>query len=310
MAAWKKLIGLAPRQPLPYVISEQPHALAEAEGSLVNAADAHNSEALSIRYLGTAGFVISHRDRTIVLDPYLTRPGIIASLTQRLIPNAELIKKHIPHADDVLIGHAHHDHILDGPDLCKQTGARLIGSQATRQVGLAAGLPESQLLATDGNEDIASGPWTVRGLPSLHGKIMGRIPFPGDLSAPPPWPPRMHELRHGLVLNWLVDTGPLKVMHIDSADFINEQLQGQCCDILCLCAIGRQARPNYVRDAISLLRPRWVIPCHWDTMVTPLEAEPDLLPGVDLLGFLDEIREAGATPLLTPMLGTQVFTTT
>jgi len=45
-------------------------------------------------------------------------------------------------------------------------------------------------------------------------------------------------------------------------------------------------------------------------MVTPLEAEPDLLPGVDLLGFLDEIREAGATPLLTPMLGTQVFTTT
>ena len=80
MAAWKKLIGLAPRQLLPYVISEQPHGLAEPEGSLVNAADAHNSDALSIRYLGTAGFVISHRDRTIVLDPYLTRPGIIASL--------------------------------------------------------------------------------------------------------------------------------------------------------------------------------------------------------------------------------------
>ncbi|MEO6699261.1 MAG: MBL fold metallo-hydrolase [Paraperlucidibaca sp.] len=303
MAGWKKLIGLAPRQPLPYVISAQPHTKNASAEDASSAADP-----LTIRYLGTAGFVLSHRHRTIVLDPYLTRPGILASLTQRLLPNAALIAKHIPHADDVLIGHAHHDHILDGPDLCKQTGARLIGSHATRHVGLAAGLPESQLLATDGNEDIASGPWMVRGLPSRHGKVFGRIPFPGDLTAPPPWPPRMHELRHGLVLNWLVDTGSLKIMHIDSADFINEQLQGQHCDILCLCAIGRQARPNYVRDAITLLRPRWVIPCHWDTMVTPIDAAPDLLPGVNLLGFLDEIRAAGATPLLTPMLGTQVFT--
>lgn len=303
MAGWKKLIGLAPRQPLPYVISAQPHRKNVSAGDPNTAADQ-----LTIRYLGTAGFVLSHRHRTIVLDPYLTRPGIMASLTQRLLPNAALIAKHIPHADDVLIGHAHHDHILDGPDLCKQTGARLIGSQATRYVGLAAGLPESQLLATDGNEDIASGPWTVRGLPSQHGKVFGRIPFPGDLTAPPPWPPRMHELRHGLVLNWLVDTGSLRVMHIDSADFINEQLQDQHCDILCLCAIGRQSRPNYVRDAITLLRPRWVIPCHWDTMVTAIDAAPDLLPGVDLLGFLDEIRSAGAIPLLTPMLGIQVFT--
>ena len=104
MAAWKKLIGLAPRQLLPYVISEQPHALADPENSSDSATSTQHSNALRIRYLGTAGFVLSHRERTIVLDPYLTRPGIIASLTQRLIPNAELIKKHIPHADDVLIG--------------------------------------------------------------------------------------------------------------------------------------------------------------------------------------------------------------
>lgn len=262
---------------------------------------------LCIQYLGTAGFVISQDGHHVVLDPYVTRPDLSTSLTQPLVPNAPLIKRLIPNANDVLIGHAHHDHILDGPDLCKQTGARLIGSSSTMQVGIAAGLPPEQLVSTDGREDIASGSWTVRGFPSRHGKIFGRIPFPGDLSAPPPWPPRMHQLRHGLVLNWLVDTGKLKVMHIDSADFIDEELQGHACDIVCLCAIGRQSRPNYVRDVVKHLKPRWIIPCHWDTMITPIESEPDLLPGVDLPGFIEEIKAAGVIPLLTPILGHQRF---
>ncbi|MGH8455847.1 MAG: MBL fold metallo-hydrolase [Stenotrophobium sp.] len=293
MALWKRLIGLRPPDARAYVA---PAAIPARDG-----------DALRIQYLGTAGFVISNAQRTLVLDPYLTRPGLFTSLTAPLVPDTKLIARLIPKADDVLIGHAHYDHILDGPDLCKQTGARLIGSGATLQVGLAAGLPRSQIVVTTGREDIASGAWTVRGLPSRHGKIFGRIPFPGDITNPPPWPPRMRDLRHGLVLNWLIDTGALKVMHIDSADFIDSELQGQRADIVCLCAIGRQSRPHYVRDVVNYLRPRWIIPCHWDTMITPVEDTPDLLPGVDLPGFVAEIEDAGVTPLLTPILGHQRF---
>lgn len=265
-------------------------------------------DAVRIRYLGTAGFVISDADRTVVLDPYLTRTNLRTTLRQPLVPDRDLIAKHIPHADDVLIGHAHFDHILDAPDLCQMTGARLIGSRATMMVGRAAGLPEAQLVETAGREDIASGDWTVRGLPSLHGKaVAGRIPLPGDISEPPPWPPKLRDLRHGLVLNWLLDTGSLKVVHIDSADFINEELRGIQADVVCLCAIGRKYRPDYVRDVVELLKPQWIIPCHWDTMITPLEAEPDMIPGVNLPGFVQEIREAGAEPLLTPILGELCF---
>jgi hypothetical protein len=38
-------------------------------------------------------------------------------------------------------------------------------------------------------------------------------------------------------------------------------------------------------------------------MITPIEATPHLLPGVDLPGMFEEIRAAGAEPLPLPILG-------
>jgi L-ascorbate metabolism protein UlaG (beta-lactamase superfamily) len=113
----------------------------------------------------------------------------------------------------------------------------------------------------------------------------------------------MRELKHGLVLNWLVQAPGASVVHIDSADFIDDELRGHSCDVLCLCAIGRAARPRYVADAVALLKPRFVIPCHWDWFFSPLDAPARLLPGVDLGGMIREIRDAGATPVVLPFLG-------
>lgn len=109
------------------------------------------------------------------------------------------------------------------------------------------------------------------------------------------------------MLNWLVDTGNLRVMHIDSADFIATEMQGLRADVVCLCAIGRKYRPRYVQEVVSLLRPRWIVPCHWDTMITPFESEPDLIPGVDLPGMVREIEAEGVRAVVMPMRGTRYF---
>ena len=264
-----------------------------------------SARAMELTYLGTAGFVLSAPERTVVLDPFVSRRPLGHLLANKPLPSdPALVRRLIPKADDVLIGHAHFDHILDAPELCRQTGARLIGSRAACMVGRAAGLPEAQLVETAGREDIGSGAWTLRGLPSVHGKaLFGKIPLPGDIAAPPPWPARMRDLRHGKVLNWLVDTGGLRVLHVDSADFIRDELQGCQADLVCLCAIGRRYRPGYVREIVELTRPRWIVPCHWDTMLTPIDETPEMLPGVDLPGFLREIEDAGVQALPVPVLG-------
>ena len=257
-----------------------------------------------LRFLGTAGFVLRHAQRTLVLDPFLSRPGLLRTAFAPLVPDEARIRREIPQAHEVLVGHSHHDHVLDAPTLCHQTGARLVGSSDTIHVGRAAGLPEAQLVETSGREPIACGPATVRGLPSRHGRVyFNRVTLPGRITAPPPWPPRLRDLPHGLVLSWHIEIGGLRVVHIDTADLIDEELADLGADVLCLCAIGRRYRPGYVETALRLLRPRIVIPCHWDWFFTPYEAHPRLLPGVDLPGFLDEIRHHGAEPVLLPFDG-------
>lgn len=257
-----------------------------------------------IHYHGTAGFTVSSGDTTLVLDPFVTRPGLLPTAFQRLKPNTSAIREHFPHADAVMVGHAHHDHILDAPTVCLHTGAQFVGSKDAANVARAAGLPETQITETSGQEDLHFGKATVRGLPSLHGRVyFNRVAFAGNIPTPPPWPPRLWDLRHGQVLNWHLQLGGLKIVHIDSADVIDEQITGLHADVVCLCAIGWKYRPGFVEAVVHHLKPRWIIPCHWDWFFTPYGVPPAMLPGVDLVGFMDEIRRHGAKPILLPLGG-------
>jgi L-ascorbate metabolism protein UlaG (beta-lactamase superfamily) len=260
---------------------------------------------LELRYHGTAGFTLTAQQTTIILDPYVTRPGILRTLLGRLVPNEPLIREVFPKADGVLVGHSHHDHILDAPFVAQSTGAKFVGSKDAANVAIAAGLPPSQIIETQGREDIKLGAARVRGIPSNHGRVyFNRVTLPGSIPVPPPWPPRVWDLRHGDVLNWMVEVGGFRVVHIDSAEVIDSELEGMTADIVCLCAIGRRHRPGLVESVVKALKPRWIIPCHWDWFFTPYGRPPPLLPGVNLPGLLDEIRNAGAKPVLLPVGGT------
>ena len=255
-----------------------------------------------LTYLGTAGFVFSDSSRTIVIDPYVTRPSLFQHL-RPLESNPETVSTWIPQADDVLIGHAHHDHILDAPCLCHQTGARLIGSEDAIRVGRAAGLPEHQLLSTQGREEILCGSSAVvKGVPSTHGRVyFNRVPLQGSIPHDFQWPSYFWQFRHGHVLNWWVKINGLKVLHVDSAEFLEQEWTGLDVDILCLCAIGRRWRPNYVADAVRIVQPKMVMACHWDSFFTSMEQAQYCLPGVNLEGFISEIEATGTQPLVLPI---------
>lgn len=282
-------IPLSPIQPFHKGLERRPESL---------------QSSISLTYLGTAGFIFSGTNRTLVVDPYVTRPNLNQHAFTKLQSNEGLVRKWIPNADDVLVGHAHHDHILDAPCVCHQTGARLIGSEDVIRVGRAAGLPEGQLLATKGKENIPCGEGNlVRGIPSAHGKVyFNRVTLPGNISEDFKWPAHYWNFRHGHVLNWYIELDGLKFMHVDSAEFFAKEWAGIEVDVLCLCAIGRNSRPNYIEEAISIIKPKIVMACHWDCFWIPMESGKQYtLPMVDLEGFIRDVETCGAAPMVLPI---------
>ncbi len=270
--------------------------------------DSRSEAPLQLTWEGTAGFTCKLGDRTLVLDPYVSRVSLLGHL-KPMRPDEALVERVFPEAHEVIIGHAHYDHILDAPSLCVRTGARLIGCPSACNVGRAGGVPEEQLVCTVGNEDIPCGDQiTVRGIPSAHGKVYGLVPLQGTIDAPPPWPPKNRDLRHGIVFNWFLehtraDGSPLRMLHVDSAQFFTERVKDVRADVLCLCAIGRNYRPRYLEELVEITQPKFIVPCHWDWLFDPYGAPARQLPGVDLEGFVRAIEGLGVEPVVLPMGG-------
>ena len=280
-----------------------------------------SGESIQITYLATTGFVVKSSTRTVVFDPFLSRPKNLFSYLRRpLITNKTLIKKYIPEADDVVIGHSHFDHILDSPELCQRTGARLIGSSSTKVVAQSAVKhPDFEIIEVNGKMKIPCGSAMLTSLPSEHGIIktplsIGKllkiepVPYPGHIKEKIPWPPFTNDLKVGDVFDWLLEIEGVKFMHIDSSNFKPSEYDGLKADVVCLCAANYQNKKNYVREILTKLEPSIIIPCHWDYPFSPVEKDLKQLPKwlLDLELFIEQINHfkmPGAEIVLLPFNG-------
>ncbi|MGH7607018.1 MAG: MBL fold metallo-hydrolase, partial [Gemmatimonadales bacterium] len=86
-----------------------------------------------------------------------------------MAPPVGLSAAEVSKADFVLVGHSHFDHLAGAEVIAANTGAKIIGSNESCRVMRERGVPDSQLLPSQGGERhrLADGV-TVRVFPSLH----------------------------------------------------------------------------------------------------------------------------------------------
>jgi len=256
------------------------------------------ADAVQLTWLGTAGFAVEAHGRTLLLDPFVSRPGFRHSLTRPLSANVDAIRTQVPRADVIAVGHAHHDHALDVPDIARITGAQVLGSSSTINLCRAHGLSSNQLTEVKAPQTVETGPFRITFRPSIHGKaVAGRIPMPGDIPPGVKPPLRLSEFKCGDTFGIFVEVDvpgddPLSLFHLGSADFFPETLQGLQCDLLTPCLYGREHHEGYTRDLLQTLKPRVVIPNHFDDFMRPLGGPIRELPGADLAGFRREVLDA------------------
>src|SRR3954453_22570989 len=111
---------------------------------------AETKQPVTMTYLGVAGWQIECAGKTILVDPYFSRPaldGVIES-------DPKAVAAHAPKkADLIVVGDSHVDHLLDAPAVSISSGAQLMGSVSTTAVARARGVASDHLITIQGGED-------------------------------------------------------------------------------------------------------------------------------------------------------------
>jgi L-ascorbate metabolism protein UlaG (beta-lactamase superfamily) len=248
------------------------------------------ARSLFVRWLGTAGYELTCDGTTLLIDPYLSRVSLGDFLFRRLTPDEALIRANIGKADAIVVGHTHFDHALDVPLIARLTGARVYGSTSTVRLLRASGIPEAQVVECRGGEVFEVGPFRVELVPSEHSHFAaGRVPFPGDIPSSCEVPMRGHQYRCGQVFGTSIAVGGRRLYHVGSANLVDDAIRDRDIDAVLLCIAARRSTERFIPRILGKLRPRWVVPTHYDNFFRPLRSSLQLLPRIAFGRFVEEV---------------------
>ncbi|MFI2712069.1 MBL fold metallo-hydrolase [Micromonospora sp. NPDC018662] len=238
--------------------------------------------AVSFRWWGTAGWRIDIGDRTVLVDPYLSRfdTGLFRGAFHpdtALTVAADVVDRFADRAENILVTHTHWDHFNDVPHIAARTGARVLGTLTAHHLGLAYGLPTGQLAPVKGGEVLDFDGYTVEVVGSLHSRNAGwSMAFPGVRVSPPPRPAKISDLPEGDTLAYQirVDRGP-SVFFMGASDLDERNLAGLAPDVAMIASAATTSVADYVPRLMAALdHPKVVVPVHWDNFETPLTNPP------------------------------------
>jgi L-ascorbate metabolism protein UlaG (beta-lactamase superfamily) len=192
--------------------------------------------AVDIRWLGHATFMLESGGTSVLIDPFLSQNPKAAAQPDELEP------------DVILLTHGHFDHILDAVDIAKRAGCTVVAITE-----LANALSKQDLDVLDPN-------------------LGGTVKFDwGWVKLVPAWhtavsPDGVAHSPAGL----LISIGDRVIYHLgDTALFSDMQLiarRGDRIDVALVPIGGHYTMDRYdAVTAVEFIKPRQVIPCHYNT---------------------------------------------
>jgi L-ascorbate metabolism protein UlaG (beta-lactamase superfamily) len=219
---------------------------------------------LIFRWLGTAGIELEFGGDRILIDPYLSRVPFRYLFFGRPVSDREVILSHLSAARAVLVTHPHFDHLMDVPVVCRAYGATAYGSPHTRKILLAHSVPPAQIRVVQPGDRFQEGPFAVEVFPAKHGRIAGILPHTGALPVRLNPPLRLRDFRMDRMYSYRITAGGMSVLLWNTPDPVGAPRA----DVL---AIVVSRRASVWVGVIEKVRPKVVIPIHWDDFFSPLD---------------------------------------
>ncbi|MGK5738593.1 MBL fold metallo-hydrolase [Micromonospora sp. URMC 103] len=249
-------------------------------------AGTRRSGRVSFRWWGTAGWRVDIGDRTVLVDPFLSRidTGLFKGALKESTPlevDTSAVDARVDRAETVLVTHTHWDHFMDVPYIAERTGARVFGTLTAYHLGLAYGVPSAQLSAVKGGEVMDFGDYTVEVVASLHSRNKSyAVAFPGVRVDPPAKPATIADLPEGDTLNYVlrIPGGP-SVFFMGASDFAERNLTGISPDVAMVALNSTNVTADYVPRLMAALNyPKVVVPVHFDNFEIELRNPPTVAP--------------------------------
>jgi L-ascorbate metabolism protein UlaG (beta-lactamase superfamily) len=241
--------------------------------------------AVTVRFSGTATLLFSDGQTQWMTDGWFSRPGPLRLLLGKIGPDMEAIEQGL--ADNqvtelaaVLPMHSHYDHAMDAPEVARRTGAMLLGSESTANIGRGWGLPESQIQVLVDRQPVRLGQFVITPIESQHFQFPDPIVRERALAEPeivgPLVPPvRVFDYRLGKAYVLHVSHPKGSWLIVGSAGYVEGALQGLTADavLLGVGGLGSQATDymeNFWRETVAAVAPSRVIPIHFDSLTGPV----------------------------------------
>ncbi|MET9892445.1 MBL fold metallo-hydrolase [Streptomyces sp. NPDC006465] len=249
-------------------------------------------EGLSAHFLGTSSVLLSDGQTSVLSDGFVTRPGMMRVGMGKIAPNRALVRAaierlRVDNLAAVVCAHSHYDHALDAPVWALETGADLVGSESTANIGRGLGVPESSLRVVGDGDTVTYGSFTLTFLDSVHSP---GDHYPGTVDQPLVPPARAGAWKTGTAYSVFVTHPYGRVLLHASANYRLGALHGHHADVVYLGVgmLGKQPAEflqTYWDEVVAATGAKRVILVHWDDFFLgldrPLRPMPYLLDDLD-----------------------------
>ena len=237
---------------------------------------------MKVTFLGTTTLLFDDGKDQIFFDGHLTRPSLAKYImsarvgTDQAMVDEKLALHHVDRLKAVFVSHSHHDHVMDVPYIAQKTGAVIYGSSSVMNVARGADISADKLVEFQGNESFEVGDFRIKVIPSLHSKPTILNNDLGQLIEKPlRQPAKLRDYKEGGSYDFYVQAQGKSFMIRPSFNYIEGQMDGYQADYLFLGVAGlakadRQMEQKFFEETVGKVKPKLVIPLHWDNFFSPL----------------------------------------
>ena len=262
-------------------IRPEPKALTEY---LVKPISPPKSNQLRVQFLGNTNLLFSDGETHILTDGFFSRPSPFQVLGGEVSPNREAIledlkKANITKLDALIPLHSHFDHAMDVGVVADLTGAKLLGSSSSINIGKGYGLSSEQMQIPPLNEPIFIGKFKLTFIASRHWQYPDKAQrdklLDQDIEAPIIPPASIYDYKEGISYTLLIEHDSIKIAVQGSAGFRKNAIPNFNADILFLSIAGLESmddtyNQNYQDHVVEAVQPEVLVPIHWDDFTVPL----------------------------------------